>query len=236
MGTPGNDGADGAAGVSAFTITTEDLDVPAAAGNAGDVDVEDASWISIGQTLFIGDGTYFGTFSVTNIVDNTLTLDFLYAVGDSATDTIASGATVSPGGAPGTHVAIVPTITSAQGIAQAVSAAWTTIGAVSIVLPATGSYFYLARISCDWSARTTAAIRTLSFRIYNTTQAAEIVSVDHAIPALTAYTGPDTEYTLPFILDTTGVAADGVSLQVMQDVVDATPFAVKTASLCAIPF
>lgn len=103
-GSPGADGAAGAAGtngVNAYTVTTADVTLPAAAGPvvlATTVGV--SSWASIGQVIFISDGTNWGHFRVLTIPSATsFTLDWLDYAGDAVgTTVIASGATVSPSG------------------------------------------------------------------------------------------------------------------------------------------
>ncbi len=101
-GEDGAPGADGAAGVNAYTITTTAaLILPAAAGPVAlATPVGVSSWASIGQVIFISDGTNWGHFRVLTIPSATsFTLDWLDYPGDAAgTTNIAIGATVSPSG------------------------------------------------------------------------------------------------------------------------------------------
>jgi hypothetical protein len=103
-GSPGTDGSDGTAGtngINAFTVTTADILLPAASGPVvlpSTVGV--SSWASIGQVIFISDGTNWAHFRVLTIPSAvSFTLQWLDYPGDSVgTTIIASGATVSPSG------------------------------------------------------------------------------------------------------------------------------------------
>ena len=111
IGSTGADGAVGADGASAFTTLTTTLVIPAAAGPVvapATITVLDASWIAIGQTIFASDDTDWGTFSVTNVVGNNLTLEYLAAPGDIGGGTIDIGGNVTPSGRPGALAAALP--------------------------------------------------------------------------------------------------------------------------------
>ena len=111
IGSTGADGAVGADGASSFTTLTTTLVIPAAAGPVvapATITVLDASWIAIGQTIFASDDTDWGTFSVTNVVGNNLTLTFLDAPGDTGGGTIDIGGNVTPSGRPGALAAALP--------------------------------------------------------------------------------------------------------------------------------
>lgn len=104
---PGSAGADGAAGaagadgINAYTVTTANVTLPAAAGPVVlATSVAVSSWASIGQVVFISDGTNWGHFEVlTKPSSTSMTLDWLNYPNDAAgTTVIASGATVSPAG------------------------------------------------------------------------------------------------------------------------------------------
>lgn len=100
-GAPGANGADGADGVNAFTTTTANFNVPAAAGGSVTISVVDSSWMAIGQTLVVdGPATFIVTAVPTGI---TVTLQWDHAAGDVGGGTlITSPAKVSPAGVPGT--------------------------------------------------------------------------------------------------------------------------------------
>lgn len=103
-GTPGTDGTAGTAGtngVNAFTTTTSDVILPAAAGPVIlATSFATASWMSIGQVIFISDGVDWGHFRVLTLPSPTsATLQWLDYPDDAAgTATIGLGATVSPAG------------------------------------------------------------------------------------------------------------------------------------------
>jgi hypothetical protein len=128
-GTPGlngNPGATGAAGVDAFTITTQTINLPAVVGNNVTFPVANSIWMAIGQNIFISDGTNVGNFSVQSLPGITsVVLKWLGYTGDSPANTpIGAGATVSPAGIKGVSqivlvseintgtVAFVPNVTS----------------------------------------------------------------------------------------------------------------------------
>lgn len=106
-GSPGLAGADGAAGVNAFTTTISTITIVNPGDTFTGIQVVDASWIAIGQTIFISDGTEWGTFTVTNVVGNLLDLTYLGAPGDTP-GVIAAGALVTPTGTPGALAAPLP--------------------------------------------------------------------------------------------------------------------------------
>lgn len=100
-GAAGADGADGADGINAYTVTTADVTLPAAAGPVVlATSVAVSSWASIGQVIFISDGTNWGHFEVlTKPSATSFTLEWLNYPNDAVgTTVIASGATVSPAG------------------------------------------------------------------------------------------------------------------------------------------
>lgn len=131
-GSPGLPGADGAAGVNAFTTLLTTLVIPGAAGPVvPNPTVVDASWIALQQTIFASDGTQWGTFTVTGIAGNVLTLTYLDAPGDTPGMTIAIGGDVSPAGTPGALAAALP--------AAIADAALTGVGAVGNLNPQVGT-------------------------------------------------------------------------------------------------
>lgn len=100
-GEAGTAGADGTNGVNAFTTTTANLTLPAAAGPVVlATTFADSSWMAVGQRIFISDGTNFGTFTVLTLPSSvSATLNWDDYPGDSVgTTVILSGAQVSPSG------------------------------------------------------------------------------------------------------------------------------------------
>lgn len=95
-GAAGSDGTNGVDGENAYTVTTDDFNIPAVAATV-DVEVASTNWMVTGQIIFI-EGA--GEFEVTAVIDdNNVTLENLGYVNNSAPATnIATGAGVSPAG------------------------------------------------------------------------------------------------------------------------------------------
>ncbi len=94
-GTPGNPGT---SGQNAYSFSTADTILPAVNSTVTILAV--TAWMVVGQVVVMGDGTEFGTFSV-SVINNANSFDavFLGYAGDSAPGaTIVSGAKISPGG------------------------------------------------------------------------------------------------------------------------------------------
>lgn len=110
VGATGAAGADGTDGTNAFTTLTANFTVPALAASAS-ANVEDNSWASIGQAVFLSDGTDVGTFEVASKTGTTvMSLTFLGANGDASPGAvIGSGGSVSPAGRPSALSAALPT-------------------------------------------------------------------------------------------------------------------------------
>lgn len=104
QGEPGQNGTNGTDGVNAFTVTTANFVIPAVGAQVSNPDgfvyVADTSWMAVGQTIIISDGTDWGTFRVDSIPNSLkITATFLGHNGDAApAATINSGAQVSPAG------------------------------------------------------------------------------------------------------------------------------------------
>ena len=98
-GAAGADGTDGSNGLNAFTQLTGTCTIPAVGANVT-VTVLDCSFAVVGQTVFVGDGTSGGTFTVYSISGTTsMVLTFVGAQGDSAVGAvIAAGGLVTPSG------------------------------------------------------------------------------------------------------------------------------------------
>lgn len=191
-GSPGSDGtagAPGADGISAYTITTASITLPASAGPVVAVTtVGVSSWAAVGQVIFISDSTNWGHFRVLTIPSATsFTLQWLQYDGDAAgAAVIASGAAVSPSGVEPTGPTAVAnggtgsttataaraalgvggaSVTSyASGTAYSLTAtpATVTFGTTSpaLVIPSAGVWLILARGRIDYNGATFAAVRT----------------------------------------------------------------------------
>lgn len=115
-GDPGEAGAPGVDGVNAFSeyLNETSLTIPAIGDpviSPASLNFDNIEWVSVGQTVFLSDGTKRGTFTVDSVTGSTvLGLTFLGANGDSAPgDVIATGAKLSPAGAPSALSAALPT-------------------------------------------------------------------------------------------------------------------------------
>ena len=112
-GLQGDPGVDGAAGISAYTLTTVSILTPASAGPVvAGVTFASTLWMAVGQILWITDGTNFGTFEVTTLGGDGITayLTWLDYPNDSAGPiSIGSGAkVVASGVTPIAGAAILP--------------------------------------------------------------------------------------------------------------------------------
>lgn len=113
-GVAGDDGAagsDGADGISAFTLLTSALTIPALAGDPASLVVAENSWTAIGQTILASDGTDIATFTVTGLTGSTIiSADWVDAPGDSAAGNVVGiGGKVVASGEPGQLAAALPT-------------------------------------------------------------------------------------------------------------------------------
>lgn len=135
--------------------------------------------MSVGQTIFISDGTNLAHFQVTalQVSPPVATIKALGNNGDSASTTVInSGASVSPSGVQGSPgFTVLGTNSAATGGSQAVSA--TPSQALSASLTLTGAasktYMLFARVRLDMVGATFAAMRnvTLTLRRTNNTPA-----------------------------------------------------------------
>jgi len=111
-GAAGTDGTNGTDGVNAYTTTTADITLPAAAGPVVAISTfADISWAAIGQVIFISDGTDYAHFRILTIpTAQSATLTWLDFNGDAGgTSVIGSGAKVSPAGTQPPLSAALPT-------------------------------------------------------------------------------------------------------------------------------
>lgn len=96
-GVQGDDGDNGTNGVNAFSLVTVGNNVPAAEGDPLTLQVDDSTWMVIGQILIVeGPSNYIVTALPTS---TSVTMDWLNYPGDvTAGNAIAAGDTVSPAG------------------------------------------------------------------------------------------------------------------------------------------
>ena len=111
QGLAGADGADGTDGVNAFTLLDgSTITIPGVGGTVAGINVEDSTWMALGQTVFVSDGVDWGHFTVAANAGNVISLTFLDLDGDGANPSvIGDGATVSPAGRGAPLSAALPT-------------------------------------------------------------------------------------------------------------------------------
>ena len=178
-GPPGEDGAPGAAGengVSAFSFTTDDFVIPPADGATPvTVEVENTSWMAVGEPLFMPDGLFF---LVTAIVDSTH-VSVVYPDWEAnvnAGNTISAGTIVTPSGwqpAVTTLPAIAPVSKYGVGAPYVIDQTDITLDAAEInfgtsgtqriTLTTAGTWLLQARARIDYTGATFAAVRNVSF-------------------------------------------------------------------------
>jgi hypothetical protein len=259
-GPTGNTGAGGSNGVNAFTITTATFVLPAAMGTVTLL-VGSSLWMAVGQNLFVSDGTNVGNFKVVSFPSATAVLvQWLNYSGDAATGTtFAANATVTPSGlvgptpantfanglTTGTTKATAQTnlglgqdalISTGSGLTQAITATSVQVGAISITIPALGSWLYSAYVDVDFLGVTFSANRTITAKIRNITQNTDLASVVLHTQAQTTQNMQTTPLHIPFLLDTTAAIGDVLQLWIVIDVINsAGTLSVIGGSLCAIP-
>lgn len=190
----GKPGADGSDGGNAYTITAADFVVPAISGSVS-VTVANSSWMVVNQNVYVAGA---GVFQVTTKADSThFTGTYLDYTGNThATDTISSGAGVSPGGTQasfptplavasgGTGGATLTAALASLGLGQAATVAYgagtayqltatpalIAMGTTSptITIPSTGVYRLTARARIDYNGATFAAVQTIALKLRRT--------------------------------------------------------------------
>lgn len=259
-GDPGTDGTDGSPGVSAFTLTTSNFNLPGSIGDTVTFLVATSAPFVIDQNIVVGDGVDFGTFRVVSLPSSTsIEGQWLGYPNDAvAGSTIDAGAKVSPGGflptlpvdianggtsastKAGAQAALGlgqnATVISDESIAYDITApSPATVTGITLAVPATGLYLVLAWLSIDFTGVTFAGSRTITTKVRNTTAGADVVSTARATGIQTTNTFPSLETHTPFITANL-TAGDTLALQVGIDVVEsAGSSVVNAASLMIIP-
>lgn len=142
-GDPGTNGTNGTPGVSAFTITTIAIDLPAVAGpvtSPAVVTFANASWMAVGQVIFISDGTDWAHFRVLTLPVGGIsaTLEWLDYRDDAAgASNIASGARVTPSSTQPALSAALPTAITDASTGTASNAIAATTATLTLAIPHT---------------------------------------------------------------------------------------------------
>lgn len=234
-GPEGEPGADGAAGINAFSITTADFNVP----NIGDsvtIQVGNSTWATVGQNVFI-EGA--GTFSISSKPGaGSMAITYLnYSGNTHAGETISAGAQVSPAGTQ-PNVTLLPAITAyALAGSQALTNSSSQLLGASISLSAK-TYLLLATVRLDYDIATFSAQQDINLKLRETTNGpADIANAiaNVTTPAVTTHTGTFVTVAFPPV---TYSAASGDTIQMFGSL-ESSPYAgalnVVELSLVAIP-
>jgi len=211
-GIEGVAGIDGTNGINAYTVTTADFVVPAV-GDTVTVQVEDSSWMVVGQVIFIAGPSYW---RVVSIPDSTsVELEFLGYTGDvSPGATISTGAGVSPGG-------VASALSSLSVHAAGTAYSLTNVAALldfgttdsTLVITAPGTWLILTRVRYDYNAATFAAVRTVTTALRRTNNtAADVISSAWKTDIITTLTYTAHFQVLPPVLYTTANSDDILQL------------------------
>jgi hypothetical protein len=193
-----------------------------------------SSWAAVGQAVYISNGTATADiYSVAAVPSGTsLTLTYLnYTTNTNSGNTTNSGAEVSPGGfqsLPPLPLSLAnggtnantkagaqtslglgqdSTQSNVSALAQAITGTPAQVGTLGVTIPANGHYLILCWAGVNWAnwiANTTAHVLTLTLKntVQNTTVITKAWSVQNAGLV------PDSDYSLPLTLYTTGVVGD----------------------------
>ena len=155
QGDPGADGSDGADGINAFTLTNASFEQPAVSANVL-VYVDDSTWISVGQILFVQSAGYFEVISKPDGIS--VTLENLGYDGNAAPTTIiASGKTVSAAGVKGDTGTGSGDLLSASNLSDVANAA---TSRSNLGVTATGADASYCKVANNLSDVTAATART----------------------------------------------------------------------------
>lgn len=254
-GPQGDDGADGAPGISAFTVTTADFIVPAISANET-ISVGNSAWMTPGQNVFVEDAGVFEVVSLPNA--NQFVGTYLdYNGNTNSGNTITTGASVSPSGTQpvianplliangGTSASTKATAQVALGLGQSLTSdfddalayditnAVSQITGMSVTVPAAGVYRIDACITVLYTGVTFAASRLLTIRVRNTTAPATHSEKTVGTNIHTTLSFPAIDYVLPPVTVTLA-AADTIQLHCGLDTVESAGSSVVTDAFLVI--
>lgn len=129
-----------------------------------------------------------------------------------------------------------PLISTVTGLTQAVTASSTQVGGSDVTVPATGTWLVSGQICITITGATFAASRTVTVKIRNVTQGADVVSTTFQTGIITTATNADQIAFIPPIAYTGGSVNDHLQVFVSVSVINtAGTYAVASATLCAVP-
>ncbi len=127
-----------------------------------------------------------------------------------------------------------PLISTVSGLSQAVTASSTQVGGSDVTMPAAGNWLVYGNLRITMAAATFAASQTITAKIRNTTQAADVVSTT-VKTCINATTG-DVEIVIPPVNYSGGSVNDHLQIFISVSVIaTGGSFAVASATLCAVP-
>jgi hypothetical protein len=127
-------------------------------------------------------------------------------------------------------------ISSGSALTQVITAAALQVGAIAVVIPATGSWELRGQVSIEMLGVTFAASRTITAKIRNVTQASDLVSGILTTQIQTTANFPTHNLLIPPLLYAGASAADSLQLFISIDVINtAGTLSVSAGSLEAIP-
>ena len=262
-GTTGATGADGTDGVNAFSIVQTDFTVPAI-GASVSVLIDDSSWVTVGQNVFVFGGGYF---QVNSNVSNVVGLTYLNYNGNTASGlVVVSGSKLSPAGTQppfdypitidlgGTGAAskslaqyslglgVAPMDVVVTSLQQPITNISTLVAGAAVSATYGGRYLILATVTLEFDGATFASDQTVTVLVENVTAAATICSAVKNTGKLSPQYSPyssqyssSTDYVAPFVQSTLSVG-DVVAIKIALSAAPSTGAVnVTAANLTIVP-
>jgi hypothetical protein len=258
-GSPGTNGTAGTNGFNAFSILSNNFIVPAI-NSSVTITVNQASWVTIGQNVFVQGAGNFSVNSVIGSPPTQMTITYLNYQGNTfAGNTISAGAQISPSGTQPSITSPLPiasggtnaitkaaaqlslglgqnaTFANVSGLAQALSNSATLIAGATVTVPATGLYLILGSATVEYVGATFAASQTITLTAVDTTSAATLATRVATTTIITTTSYPTFEYDTPFVTATL-TTADVLQLKISVSVApSAGAVNAVSASLMIVP-
>jgi len=258
-GSPGTNGTNGTNGLNAFSILSNNFVVPAI-NSSVTITVNQASWVTIGQNVFVQGAGNFSVNSVTGSPPTQMTITYLNYQGNSAAgNTISAGAQISPSGTQPTITSPLPigsggtnattkaaaqtslglgqnaTFANVSGLSQVISNSATLIAGATVTVPATGLYLILAKATVEYRGVTFASSETLTLTVVDTTSSTTLATQVATTGAPTTTDYPTFQYETPFTTATL-TAADVLQVKIVIAVTPSVGTAnAISASLMIVP-